>query len=253
MVDGSWTYSLIPKIPVGTCSSFKPWLGLWEICTGSREFDQKYRGVLRICPWTNSVIWMDLEWSGYISAQRDVSLFFFRCSWVSLIFSSSSKPSEKESMVLSWKSGMTSGWNGAFLHCNRMFNYKPSILGYLRYLHLSKPPPNLLKHSTTLLEVSEEGGGTSAAYHFLEKAEGQKFRFQALQFAASRFVMVCLGNYPKVTSPFKFIYPQYIHILSACSRKVVRRATWLPRCIRYPNPSANLPKSGQHVAIPPRL
>lgn len=103
------------------------------------------------------------------------------------------------------------------------------------------------------LDVSEEGGGTSAAYHFLEKAEGQKFRFQALQFAASRFVMVCLGNYPKVTSPFKFIYPQYIHILSACSRKVVRRATWLPRCIRYPNPSANLPKSGQHVAIPPRL
>lgn len=102
---------------------------------------EKYRGVLRICPWTNSVIWMDLEWSGYISAQRDVSLFFFRCSWVSLIFSSWSKPSEKESMVLSWKSGMTSGWNGAFLHCNRMFNYKPSILGYLRYLHLWKPPP----------------------------------------------------------------------------------------------------------------
>ena len=63
---------------------------------------EKYRGVLRICPWTNSVIWMDLEWSGYISAQRDVSLFFFRCSWVSLIFSSWSKPSEKESMVLSW-------------------------------------------------------------------------------------------------------------------------------------------------------
>jgi hypothetical protein len=67
---------------------------------------------------------------------------------VSLIFSSWSKPSEKESMVLSWKSGMTSGWNEAFLHCNRMFNYKPSILGYLRYLHLWKPP-NLLKHSTT--------------------------------------------------------------------------------------------------------
>lgn len=103
-----------------------------------------------------------------------------------------------------------------------MFNYKPSILGYLRYLHLWKPP-NLLKHSTTLLEVSEEGGGTSAAHPFLETAEGQKFRFQALQFAASRFVMVCLGNYPKVT--FKFIYPQYIHILSACSREVVRRAT----------------------------
>ena len=136
---------------------------------------EEYRGVLRICPWTNSVIWMDLEWSGYISAQRDVSLFFFRCSWVSLIFSSWSKPSEKESMVLSWKSGMTSGWNGAFLHCNRMFNYKPSILGYLRYLHLWKPPPDLLKHSTALLEVSEEGGGTSAAYHFLKKAEGQKF------------------------------------------------------------------------------
>jgi hypothetical protein len=44
MVDGSWTYSLIPKIPVGTCSSFKPWLGLWEICTGSREFDRKISG-----------------------------------------------------------------------------------------------------------------------------------------------------------------------------------------------------------------
>ena len=43
---------------------------------------------------------------------------------------------------------LTSGWNEAFLHCNRMFNYKPSILGYLRYLHLWKPP-NLLKHSTT--------------------------------------------------------------------------------------------------------
>jgi len=114
----------------------------------AESLTEKYRGVLRICPWTNSVIWMDLEWSGYISAQRDVSLFFFRCSWVSLIFSSWSKPSEKESMVLSWKSGMTSGWNEAFLHCNRMFNYKPSILGYLRYLHLWKPP-NLLKHSTT--------------------------------------------------------------------------------------------------------
>lgn len=57
------------------------------------------------------------------------------------------------------------------------------------------------------------------------KQRVRNFRFQALQFATSRFVMVCLGNYPKVTSPFKFIYPQYIHILSACSRKVVRRAT----------------------------
>ena len=211
---------------------------------------EEYRGVLRICPWTNSVIWMDLEWSGYISAQRDVSLFFFRCSWVSLIFSSWSKPSEKESMVLSWKSGMTSGWNGAFLHCNRMFNYKPSILGYLRYLHLWKPP-NLLKHSTT--RRIWRGRWDFCSVPLLGESRGSEIRFQALQFAASRFVMVCLGNYPKVTSPFKFIYPQYIHILSACSRKVVRRATWLPRCIRYPNPSANLPKSGQHVAIPPRL
>ena len=144
MVDGSWTYSLIPKIPVGTCSSFKPWLGLWEICTGSREFDQKYRGVLRICPWTNSVIWMDLEWSGYISAQRDVSLFFF--SVLLGVF-------DLLLMKQTLREGihgpqLTSGWNEAFLHCNRMFNYKPSILGYLRYLHLWKPP-NLLKHSTT--------------------------------------------------------------------------------------------------------
>ena len=144
MVDGSWTYSLIPKIPVGTCSSFKPWLGLWEICTGSREFDQKYRGALRICPWTNSVIWMDLEWSGYISAQRDVSLFFF--SVLLGVF-------DLLLMKQTLREGihgpqLTSGWNEAFLHCNRMFNYKPSILGYLRYLHLWKPP-NLLKHSTT--------------------------------------------------------------------------------------------------------
>ena len=30
--------------PVGTRSSFKPWLGLWEISTGSREFDRKTSG-----------------------------------------------------------------------------------------------------------------------------------------------------------------------------------------------------------------
>ena len=105
---------------------------------------EKYRGVLRICPWTNSVIWMDLEWSGYISAQRDVSLFFF--SVLLGVF-------DLLLMKQTLREGihgpqLTSGWNEAFLHCNRMFNYKPSILGYLRYLHLWKPP-NLLKHSTT--------------------------------------------------------------------------------------------------------
>lgn len=148
MVDGSWTYSLIPKIPVGTCSSFKPWLGLWEICTGSREFDRKISGRPADLPLNQ---FCNLDGSGMIwiyLSPKGCFFVFFRCSWVSLIFSSWSKPSEKESMVLSWKSGMTSGWNEAFLHCNRMFNYKPSILGYLRYLHLWKPP-NLLKHSTT--------------------------------------------------------------------------------------------------------
>ena len=246
MVDGSWTYSLIPKIPVGTCSSFKPWLGLWEICTGSREFDRKISGrpadlpLNQLCNLDGSgMIWIYLSPKGRF-------FVFFRCSWVSLIFSSWSKPSEKESMVLSWHL-VEMRLSSIVIGCS-IINHPfwgtsgTSIYGNPQICWNIRP-----------LDVSEEGGGTSAAYHFLEKAEGQKFRFQALQFAASRFVMVCLGNYPKVTSPFKFIYPQYIHILSACSRKVVRRATWLPRCIRYPNPSANLPKSGQHVAIPPRL
>ena len=129
---------------------------------------EKYRGVLRICPWTNSVIWMDLEWSGYISAQRDVSLFFFRCSWVSLIFSSWSKPSEKESMVLSWHL-VEMRLSSIVIGCS-IINHPfwgtsgTSIYGNPQICWNIRP-----------LDVSEEGGGTSAAYHFLEKAEGQKF------------------------------------------------------------------------------
>lgn len=245
MVDGSWTYSLIPKIPVGTCSSFKPWLGLWEICTGSREFDRKISGRPADLPLNQ---FCNLDGSGmiwiYLSPKGCFFVFFFGapgCLW--------SSPHEANPQRRNpWSSADI--WlrlSSIVIGCS-IINHPfwgtsgTSIYGNPQICWNIRP-----------LDVSEEGGGTSAAYHFLEKAEGQKFRFQALQFAASRFVMVCLGNYPKVTSPFKFIYPQYIHILSACSRKVVRRATWLPRCIRYPNPSANLPKSGQHVAIPPRL
>ena len=214
---------------------------------------EEYRGVLRICPWTNSVIWMDLEWSGYISAQRDVSLFFFGapgCLW--------SSPHEANPQRRNpWSSAENQGWHlvemglsSIVIGCSiinhpfwgtsgtSIYGNHPQICWNIRPLY-----SKYLKRAVGLLQRTTSW----------RKQRVRNFRFQALQFATSRFVMVCLGNYPKVTSPFKFIYPQYIHILSACSRKVVRRATWLPRCIRYPNPSANLPKSGQHVAIPPRL
>ena len=102
------------------------------IFTKSHEFEWKQ---IRECPADLPLEPILRSGSGHISAQRDGCWYLFRRSWVSLIFSSWSRPSEKEFMVLSRKDGnptrsgpsslsiwclfryvygMTSGWNGGF-------------------------------------------------------------------------------------------------------------------------------------------